>query len=470
MAMCASHNSWLKLLAVQVMATSPLDKSGKLLPVPLSASVHHSDPFIFIERQSRQLQNDLQALLDVQSAGLSAGLSASSNDHTSTTSSTSSTSRLASPKATMTIPVRQPPKKKISLRGARRGILKAMDGLLTLKEEERRVIGFELGCRREALREVDNFVSKQNGLEIALSQMQGDRETLRMDSLKNESRALQKEIMALENRLAEMKARHRQIFNEITQLQNSVDSKLSSYKESLALVHKDTQNYLRSPPVQPLLTMFPDTPTFYALQPKRRTLEMAKEHWQHESMELRKRRRKVDHEIGALKEGEKVWHEVISTISTFETSIRKKMSRISESRLETGDRSIQDCIVRDMNDVIGQLAANLQVAEEKSWNLLICSIGAELEAFRQGRSAFMEMFDYHDKEATDDQGGTAVGNVPEELLRVTESPSPTPQPEPPSNAPCSDVSDTVKSSPRCSPIRPSDDDEQDQVFLFSKVD
>ncbi|EEP77875.1 predicted protein [Uncinocarpus reesii 1704] len=310
------------------MATPTLNKTSKLLPVPLSTAVRHSDPFVLIERQSRQLQDDLQLLLDAQSAGLSAGLSNTANDYRSTGSSTPTPSHLASPRTTMTIPIRQPTRKKISLKGARRGILKSMDELLTLKEEERRIVDVEIGHRRDAVREVDAFISKQKGLESVLTEAQREHESLRIQNLQRESRNLEKHIMDLENQLGEMKARHRQMLNEITHLQNSIDSKLSSYRESLALVHKDVQIYLQSPPIQPLRFTTSDTPTFYTLHPKRRTLEMAKEHWHNEGTLLRQRRRKADHEISALKEGGRTWHKVISTISSFETSMQKKMSQI----------------------------------------------------------------------------------------------------------------------------------------------
>ncbi|WEW59236.1 hypothetical protein PRK78_004705 [Emydomyces testavorans] len=454
------------------MATSTLNTHKKLLPVPMFASIHHSDPFILIERQSKQLQNDLQVLLDAQSAGLSAGLPSVSNDSFSNRSSTPTPAHLTSPRAPMTIPVRQPPKKEISLRGARRGILKTMDGLLTLKEEERRIIGFELRSRREAVREADMFVTKQRGLESALSDMQGDQETLRVENLKRESRSLEKEILQLETRLSEMKARHGQIFNEITQLQNSIDSKLSSYKESLALVRKDAQNYLATPPIQPLLVNSADKPTFYSLHPKRRTLEMAKEHWQNESMELRKRKRNVDNEISALREGGEVWHKVISTISAFEKSMQEKTSQVSEkSRNGAVDTSIPDSIVRDMNDTMRQLESNLQLAEEKNWNLLICSIGAELEAFREGRSVFMEMLGYHDNEHSGNEGLTAVGNIPEELLRVTDSLSPQPHLEvDPGEHAENPLNNDIAHLSQDGPVRTNNNDEQDQVFLFSKLD
>src|SRR5215471_16476124 len=116
----------------------------QLMPMPVDASVHFQDPFLYIDRQSRQLQRDFQILLDAQSAGLSAGFSGPTQDDIlSNGSSTPTPSLLSSPRSAVTIPVRQPLKKKIGLRSARRGILKSMNDILSIKEQELRIISSE---------------------------------------------------------------------------------------------------------------------------------------------------------------------------------------------------------------------------------------------------------------------------------------------------------------------------------------
>jgi hypothetical protein len=40
--------------------------------------------------------------------------------------------------------------------------------------------------------------------------------------------------------------------------------------------------------------------------------------------------------------------------------------------------------VSKMGSVIEKLEETTKIAEEKGWNLLICAVGAELEAFKQG--------------------------------------------------------------------------------------
>jgi hypothetical protein len=40
--------------------------------------------------------------------------------------------------------------------------------------------------------------------------------------------------------------------------------------------------------------------------------------------------------------------------------------------------------ISKMREVIERLSGSFNVAEEKGWNLLICAVGAELEAFKEG--------------------------------------------------------------------------------------
>src|SRR5207247_6152789 len=97
----------------------PNNINRQLTSGPFELSILHHDPFLYIERQARQLQRDFQTLLDAQSAGLTAGLSRSAQDDIlSNGSSTPTPSQLTSVQNAMTIPIRQPLKKKIGLRSA----------------------------------------------------------------------------------------------------------------------------------------------------------------------------------------------------------------------------------------------------------------------------------------------------------------------------------------------------------------
>ncbi|KAK2795809.1 hypothetical protein FQN52_003659 [Onygenales sp. PD_12] len=397
------------------MSVLPYDNGQqRLMPVPLDASARHYDSFLLLERQARQLQHELQSLLDAQSAGLAAGLSGRPDDDILSNGSltpTPSSVQFGSPRNAITIPVRQPPKKKVGLRGARRGILKKMNALLTLKEEEHQIIGSELADRRTAIREVDTFVNKQNGLVKTISDIQNKQGKSRAENLQREARSLEADIEEMETMLLQMKARYRHILNEVSQIQNSVDAQLSSYQASLALVKTDASKYLRSLPIQPLVAHSATPPPFYALNPKRRTLEMAKEQWITEQSELRNKRRKVDAEIQALREGGGVWQKVISEIGKFEKLLWQEMQRSVHQELDSSKPHGQT-VLRELKDTTTQLETSLQLAEQKNWNLLICSIGAELEAFREAKQLLLETFPALMNQRETD-GSTSKGKQPD---------------------------------------------------------
>jgi hypothetical protein len=362
-------------------------------PVPLETSVQPHDPFLYIERQARHLQRSIQGLLDAQSEGLLAGLSGPRHDEVfSDGSSTPTISALGSPQTAPTVPVRQPPKKKIGLRAARRGILRSMHELLSVKEEEKRIIAAGIQERRDAIREVYTFMTKQQGLKKTVSEIEHDRDGQRTNELKNEARDLEREIEELEVKLSEMRARHRHVVQEISYTENSVEAKLSSYRASLSLLESEVRKYLQAPPLEPL----PSTSTessFYSLNPKRRTLEMAREHWRTEQGELRKRQRGVEAEIAALEEGGPVWQSVITEVSSFEKRLREEMhDSVGPGGNIQEDKDRAKRIIDDMDGTTRRLEEKLDLAEEKNWRLLVCCIGAELEAFREARAILLDVF------------------------------------------------------------------------------
>ncbi|KAL2216724.1 autophagy-related protein Atg28 [Thermoascus aurantiacus ATCC 26904] len=442
-------------------------------PVPVEASIHHHEPLLYIERQARHIQRNLQVLLDAQSDGLLAGLSGHHPDDAfSNGSPTPTPSTVSHSRGAPTIPVRQPAKRKIGLRAARKGILKSMHELLNLKEEEKRILAAHLEERRNALKEVDAFVAKQHGLEETIAAIQSDRDSQRSKELKEEARSLEHEIKELEHRLYEMKARHRHVLNEISQVENSVEAKLSSYKASLAIHESKVRKYLENPPLQPLPSMSKDS--FYSLNPKRRTLDMARDHWRAEQSELRKRQRGVDLEIGALQEGSVVWQDVVSEVSGFEKRLREEMRRSVETQSqllnpsETIGNNIEEdrarAIIKDMDDTIARVEAKLTLAEEKDWKLLVCCIGAELEAFKEAKAMLLDMFNMsEDNIRPPPESDQLASKHDEHHSNAHNGPRDVDNPEPPA-----DLLTATASSPHETATRSEDeDDEPDPAWLLS---
>ena len=198
------------------------------------------------------------------------------------------------------------------------------------------------------------------------------------------------EIRELENRLFEMRARHRHLTTQAEQLENSTNSKLSSYQASLALVERDVKQFLRTPPVPSSLSNFDETGSplggMYALKPNRRTLEMAQEHWATEQNSLALRKADVEDEREALQEGAKIWRGVTQQITDYEKDVRRAVkSSQQQPRVTNGEVDPTTGLLEKINDLIASVSTALTTAESKEWNLIICALGAELEALQQAR-------------------------------------------------------------------------------------
>jgi cell division protein FtsB len=363
-----------------------------LKPAPLSASiVHHTDPFLPIDRAAKALERNIQAFLDAQSEGLSAGLGSgaqddfSSNGSLTPTPSTSTPHSLARPKI---IPVRQPQKKRISLTGARKGLAKSMKEFVLVKQEEIKVLNEEEIRREQALRSVDLFETKRAGLKDQIAKIQNEAGTRHVNSLKAEAENLESEIKRLEDELAEKRARHRHLINQANQTENSVQSKLSSFEASLKMLDSEIKTFLKRPPIEQSLQAGEhhavSAGDFYTINPKRRTLDLAKDHWVGEGAMLRDRKQDVAAEIAALKAGSDIWRRIVTEINDFEKWLQKETRELSNIQ-PAGPIDMSSALTR-MDGLIDLLEQQYQFAEENGWNLLLCCIGAELEAFREGKA------------------------------------------------------------------------------------
>ncbi|RMZ75972.1 hypothetical protein DV737_g5040, partial [Chaetothyriales sp. CBS 132003] len=334
------------------------------LPAP---TLHHEDAFLPVERAAKALQRNIQAFLDAQSERLAthAGGEDDVCPNRSTATATATASRR--PAGLKTIPIRQPRQKKISLRGSRRGLARAMDELVQLKELELRIIDRESRGRERALQQTQAFAGKKASLEAEILAMNSeDNKTAAPQSLRAEADRVDAEIRELEKRVMELRTRHAHLIDQAQQVENALDSKLSSYTSSLALVEKDIRQFLRTPPVPSSLACADDASTsaggggMYALQPDRRTLDMAQEQWVREQSQLAQRNAEVEDERGALEEGARLWRDTVQKIGDYED---------------------------ELDALVAHVSSALATAEGRGWNLLICCLGAELEALQQAQGA-----------------------------------------------------------------------------------
>ena len=345
-----------------------------------------------LTRQDAHLQAHLQELLDAQSEGLLAGLGADPQDTASSTSSrtpiASESGRRTSSKPRSVIPVRQPQPKKIGLRSARRGISKTIRQLAEIKNEEARVLQDEIDQRDGSLSTIESLSSKEQGLREAISGIHAEPPTARIGDLKATEKELGIEIHELETRLFEMKARQRHLLREIQATENGVQSKLSSYKNALQLAEKKARSFLARPPLQE--DGANQKRGVWALPPQRRTLEMAKEQFQEERTGFGRQIEGLMAEKQALDEGVSTWEDVVREVGEVEAMLQGEMQNLNSSSHGEKAAGGMRRILERMGDTQRRVEDLLRVAEEKDWKLLVCCIGAELEALVEGQSVLGE--------------------------------------------------------------------------------
>lgn len=204
-------------------------------------------------------------------------------------------------------------------------------------------------------------------------------------------------------------------------MKNSIDAKLSSYQASLTQLNSQIEHFLSRPlPVQEISE---DVPSYMKLPLKRRTLPLAQEHWQSQQSALQREIGQVEMERDALEDGAQVWEDIAAQVNGFEKKLRKGLlasMRTSQGRppsgkpkakgqghdaeTENGQVGLKG-VLSEMDQVISQVDSKLKLAESLDWNLLVCCIGAELEALQQGRDMFTEAMEASSVSVHDNDAG-----------------------------------------------------------------
>lgn len=294
-----------------------------------------------------------------------------------------------------------------------------MQDFAAVKEEESNVIEAETEKRNTALTALTSFMAKKSGLEKQIADIQSEDVNQRAANLKSEAQSVESEIHELETKLYELRSKHRYLITEAKQLDNAVSSKLSSYQASLHIVEKDIERFLTRPPItMPLSSrnmagdgtgsFEEDRGPFYSLDPKRRTITMAQEIWTDENMLLSQKRASAIQDHQALLEGSRIWSKVTEEVHALEKRIRHQMQQQQAPTFQTSDVLVSDVndlsaghdqdernakmedMIHQMDRTILSLSSKLRKAEDAGWNILICCIGAELEALTQGRNLLSE--------------------------------------------------------------------------------
>ncbi|EOA81398.1 hypothetical protein ACJQWK_10969 [Exserohilum turcicum] len=361
------------------------------------------DDLLALQRRARHLEQQLQELLDAQSDGLMSGLGAGSavpDDLVSNGSTTPTVSSIrSSDKSAENGETRlKPRKKRVGLQAARHGISRRMKQLASVKSEELDLLDEDLRKLQRTVEKTDAWSQKRTRLEKKIREIEIEDAGAKAQSLQTEASKLEQEIRQKEEELWALKRRHRRVLDELADTENSVEAKMASYKTSLSLLDREVSSFLAKP-ADPNHVPLSSSP-YPALPAKRRTLEMAREYWQGEYTRLAEKCEEVDTDRGALDEGALLWTDVMKRVSDYEASLQDYMQQAGRKNPPDPSK-----LLEQMDNTIVYLEEKLELASSRGWNLLVCAIGAELEAFTQGQNMLEEVL-----------GSKRKGKAPESLL------------------------------------------------------
>lgn len=387
-----------------------------------SVSEDRYDTLIGFDRQERYLQKTLQDLLDAQSEGLQSGLGKTTGeeDVSSAGGDTPKSGSFdgGSKRTKGVVPVRQTTRKKIGLWSARGGISRAINDLATLKSREWQIMEAQLAETEEDLMEVRGLTSKKEGLEQQVLNVENEEAGRNIEQFKQEEKALDVEIKETENKLWEMRARQRQLLGQIEGLDNSVQSKLSSYKAALTLAEKEAKAFLARPQRYSSILQG-GSESLWALPVPRRTLEMARDHFYEERERLKQQSTSIEIETTALEEGAVMWEDIVAEVTAVEKTLREEMKRLptqqsSKTAEKHGAVDGMHNILKRMESAKSYIESQLVIAEERKWNLLMCCVGAELEAIIEGYEILLGVLSASQTSNTAEKDKAVSGRAPGE--------------------------------------------------------
>lgn len=354
----------------------------------LSPAPRVPDDVLTLQRRARHLEQQLQALLDAQADGLMNGLSGNEAIPDDLASNGSTTPTVSSIRSTDKVTEngdesRRLPRNKVGLGTARRGIFRRIQQLSNVKAEELNMLDEELRQVQYNVEKTETWTQKRARLETKIKSIEGEDAGAKTQALQTEASQLEQDIRQKEEELWALKRRQRRVLDELTETENSKEAKLSSYKASLSILDKEVSTFLERPPSRDHMPL--STSPFPTLPAKRRTLEMAHEYWQDEYTRMAEKCEEVDVERAALEEGSILWNDIVKRVADYEASLQRYMHKVNKNGAADPKR-----LLDQMDATIAFLNEKWEYANSRSWNLLMCAIGAELEAFQQGRDLLHE--------------------------------------------------------------------------------
>ncbi|KAK7753024.1 hypothetical protein SLS62_004973 [Diatrype stigma] len=336
--------------------------------LPTNSRVQVDDTFKEIARRERQMQKELQRLLDAQAAAVEQKLFGGQENDTKSVTGTPNTSRSQSASYISTssrrekssrqhvIPVRQPAERRLTLGQTRSRIIGVMRMLADLKAEEDACIATALAERKAGLSKLGSLKTRHQQIKHDIQEIEKDPS----DPLTNDIRTIEGELQTVSGQIEEYRRLLRRAEQNKVDLERRLEeakseaaSRLSGYKGALRECESGIRELVRRPNIRVLELAPSQSPTqdqgehdtgngngadqqrqqqyitgfeFFRLRPERRTLPMARDWWEGEVAALEGRRTVVERERAALEEGEAIWAEVIDTIQRHEEQLTGALS------------------------------------------------------------------------------------------------------------------------------------------------
>ncbi|KAI1327093.1 hypothetical protein F5Y16DRAFT_202779 [Xylariaceae sp. FL0255] len=376
--------------------------------------------FKALERRERNMQKEIQSLLDAQDHALERHLAADDDHDDSISSQRSLTPEVAGSKGHI-VPVRQPKKRRLSKREARAGILRCLTQLSNLKNEEEAYIATALAERKSALSRLRNLSSKRDNIVTEMKAIDSDRDRSfkgEIDALEQQHRAVCEDIENLEMKLRGLKHKKARLESKIAEAKSTRDSELSGYAGALKDCDKRIADIMNFPgiavlEVESLLAQDADMKAligdhlsgfeFLSLKPERRTLPMAKDWWEGELHILELRKIAVERDREALDEGAQLWQDILGRLEAHDQHLNVAMEamgiylKYSKKASEDERRQTEDILKKQYEmckSIITDLEDLRKYTESQGWNPLVVSLTAELNYAMRLKSNLGETLRY----------------------------------------------------------------------------
>jgi hypothetical protein len=231
-------------------------------------------------------------------------------------------------------------------------------------------------------------------------------------ALRAQADALQDAVVAAEQRLGRLRQRHARLLDKLALAENGVQSRLAKYTASLRALDDEIAGFLAREDGErdaAAVAGGQRSGRRIGARGRARTLELAREEWATRQAGIERGLDGARREREALEEGAAVWTESVAAIDGFERKLQAEMARLAgasrtassagsprrnaSSSADAGDAAGEQAaesmarLVADMSSTMAFVSSRLRLARSRDWRLLQACIGAELEAFRQGRAA-----------------------------------------------------------------------------------